>query len=189
MVKKLIVVLSFISASVSATVDFSHSEVVNEAQDGSYSVKMSDGSVWRGVTESELTAQQIKGYQMQQALLHAQHVNHYGVKGHLNLTPQINPGTINVAVSSLHSEALIQTPNGIVKAGSLPPDAQVAVPFNGAFNQPLRRGGDHGGMHSGVEHGTGNGGNNAANSTSAHGLGGDNHIGGGAAQSGSRGHW
>ncbi|HGF0769327.1 TPA: hypothetical protein ACF7ZB_001637 [Kluyvera georgiana] len=39
------------------------------------------------------------------------------------------------------------------------------------------------------EHGSGNGANNAANSNSAHGLGGGNHIGGGSAQSGSRGHW
>lgn len=99
--------------------------------------------------------------------------------------------SINQAAGSLPANMDVKTKDGVVKAGSLPADAQVAVGIDSVFSGPAKKGGHDHGTSSHSEHGTGNGGNNAANSNSAHGLGGGNHIGGGSAQSGSRnvGHW
>lgn len=100
--------------------------------------------------------------------------------------------SMNVAASSLNPNMDVKTDAGVVKAGSLPADAQVKVGMDSVFaGAPAKKGGHESNHSSHSEHGTGNGGNNAANSNSAHGLGGGNHIGGGSAQSGSRnvGHW
>ncbi|HAV7961475.1 TPA: hypothetical protein JK846_003589 [Escherichia coli] len=100
--------------------------------------------------------------------------------------------SMNVSASSLNPNMDVKTEAGVVKAGSLPADAQVKVGMDSVFAGAVRKGGNnHDRSSSRSEHGTGNGGNNAANSNSAHGLGGGNHIGGGSAQSGSRnvGHW
>ncbi|MRS14923.1 hypothetical protein GJV06_08530 [Enterobacteriaceae bacterium RIT691] len=87
--------------------------------------------------------------------------------------------TINVAASTLSSTTRVKTDKGIVTAGSLPKNTQVAVAFNSPFSSPVRGGNEHSTSHSHGEHGTGNGENNAANSHSAHGLGGSESIGGG----------
>ncbi|EHQ9605823.1 hypothetical protein KS527_004588 [Salmonella enterica] len=100
--------------------------------------------------------------------------------------------SMNVSASSLNPNMDVKTDAGVVKAGSLPADAQVKVGMDSVFaGAPAKKGGHESNHSSHSEHGTGNGGNNAANSNSAHGLGGGNHIGGGSAQSGSRnvGHW
>lgn len=145
--KKLALALSLVSMSVSATVDFSVGQVVDKSQSGSYSVKFSDNSVWTGVDESELTAQQVKGYQMEQARLNA--------------------------IKSLPATTTLQ----------------IKKPVASVFTEIVRGGHNEHSGNSSHDHVTGNGGNNAANSNSAHGLGGSNHIGGGSAQSGSRGQW
>ncbi|EAW2493100.1 hypothetical protein AXL65_02415 [Salmonella enterica subsp. enterica] len=100
--------------------------------------------------------------------------------------------SINAPAGSLNPNMDVKTAAGVVKAGTLPADAQVKVGMDSVFAGAVRKGGNnHDRSSSRSEHGTGNGGNNAANSNSAHGLGGGNHIGGGSAQSGSRnvGHW
>ncbi|MCU3853444.1 hypothetical protein N8W35_10035 [Enterobacter roggenkampii] len=101
-----------------------------------------------------------------------------------NIAGAINTGktgntTINVAASSLAPLTKVKTDKGIVTAGSLPKNTQVAVTFNSAFNKSVKGGNDHSTGRSYGEHGTGNGANNAANSNSAHGLGGGSNIGGG----------
>lgn len=70
--KKLLIVLSLVSMSALATVDFTVGQVVDKAADGSYSVHFSnDNSVWSGVLESDLSEQQIKDYQAEQDKLNA----------------------------------------------------------------------------------------------------------------------
>lgn len=99
---------------------------------------------------------------------------------------------INVAASSLDPKTPVQTPQGVVTAGSLPPETQVSLPIDSVFHGPAKKGGHDRNDRSTTRGGTGNGGQNAANSRSgmAHGFG-DNHVGGGHAQSGSKnvGHW
>jgi len=107
-------------------------------------------------------------------------------------------GSINVSAGSLpaNTPVNVQTNDGkitTVAASTLSPAVQVSVPHVDAIiNSPSLKGGqqshDHGHTHNG---GQGNGESNAANTNSAHGMGGANHIGGGAAQSGSQnvGHW
>ncbi|EGT4253202.1 hypothetical protein D8W73_03785 [Citrobacter amalonaticus] len=92
--------------------------------------------------------------------------------------------TINVAAGSLKPTVQVQTPQGIVAAGKLPKQAQVAVAFISAFGPQAKGGNSRSSGMNHPEHGTGNGGNNAANSNSAHGLGGGDHIGGGRAGGG-----
>ncbi|AFJ46428.1 hypothetical protein [Shimwellia blattae] len=87
--------------------------------------------------------------------------------------------TINVAAATLAPSAKVQTAQGIVSAGSLPADTQVAVAFNSAFHTPVKGGSAQARDGGHAEHGTGNGANNAASSRSAHGLGGGEHVGGG----------
>lgn len=106
--------------------------------------------------------------------------------------------TINVSATALKPETRV---NAIIKgqtirttAGELAkvdPEAQVSVPHTPALLRSAHPRSDREKVSGPAEQGTGNGANNAANSHSAHGMGGDNHIGGGAAQSGSRnlGHW
>lgn len=100
--------------------------------------------------------------------------------------------TINVAASSLKPSTPVQTPQGVVTAGSLPPETQVSLPIDSVFSAPAKKGGHDRNNRSTSRGGTGNGSQNAANSRSgvAHGFG-DNHVGGGHAQSGSKnvGHW
>ncbi|WP_435343438.1 hypothetical protein [Enterobacter roggenkampii] len=102
--------------------------------------------------------------------------------------------SINMAVSSIPANTPVTaTINGTVTtttAGSLAkidPQAQVAMPVNSAFSPAPRKGGHDHNTSSSSHGGTGNGSQNAANSRSgmAHGFG-DNHVGGGSAQSGSR---
>ncbi|EDI8735819.1 hypothetical protein GEM21_05505 [Salmonella enterica] len=102
-------------------------------------------------------------------------------------------GSINVAASSLNPStkvtATVEGKTVQTTAGELAkvaPQIQVAIPHVDALIVSQRQGSDHSKGNTRSEHGTGNGGNNAANSNSAHGLGGGNHVGGGAAQSGSR---
>lgn len=107
-------------------------------------------------------------------------------------------GSINVSAGTppANTPVNVQTNDGkitTVAASTLSPAVQVSVPHVDAIiNSPSLKGGqqshDHGHMHNG---GQGNGESNAANTNSAHGLGGANHIGGGAAQSGSQNvdHW
>ncbi|WP_345826778.1 hypothetical protein AAGR08_09985 [Pantoea sp. BRR-3P] len=107
-------------------------------------------------------------------------------------------GSINVSAGSLpaNTPVNVQSNDGkitTVAASTLSPAVQVSVPHVDAIiNSPSLKGGqqshDHGHTHNG---GQGNGESNAANTNSAHGMGGANHIGGGAAQSGSQnvGHW
>ncbi|HAW0906426.1 TPA: hypothetical protein L1197_003352 [Escherichia coli] len=105
-------------------------------------------------------------------------------------TAKVANSAINVDASTLGNKP-VSIDGKTVAASSLPAGTQVSVPMDSAFSRPAPKGGhDHskGGTTRG---GNGNGANNAANSRSANGLGGDNHIGGGSAQSGSRnvGHW
>ncbi len=106
--------------------------------------------------------------------------------------------SINVSVTSLEPDTRV---NAIIKgeavrttAGELAkidPDAQISVPHTPALLRSAHPRSDHENVSGHATQGTGNGANNAANSHSAHGAGGGNHIGGGAAQSGSQnvGHW
>lgn len=98
---------------------------------------------------------------------------------------------VNVAAGNLNPNMDVKTEAGVVKAGTLPADAQVKVGLDSVFAGAVRKGGnDHSRSSSRSEHGTGAGGQNAQNSRSAGNFG-DNHVGGGSAQSGSRnvGHW
>lgn len=93
----------------------------------------------------------------------------------------INPSqpSINVAANSLSPSTHVLTPHGMVTAGSLPANTQVTVAFKSAFTAAPKNGHADSAHESGGEHGTGNGANNAAGTHSAHGLGGNSHIGGG----------
>ncbi|MCS2154851.1 hypothetical protein MUU49_20070 [Scandinavium goeteborgense] len=93
----------------------------------------------------------------------------------------INPSqpSINVAANSLSPSTRVLTPHGVVTAGSLPANTQVTVAFKSAFTAAPKNGHADSAHESGGEHGTGNGANNAAGTHSAHGLGGNSHIGGG----------
>ncbi|HDT6543476.1 TPA: hypothetical protein QFT03_000377 [Kluyvera ascorbata] len=91
----------------------------------------------------------------------------------------VSANTMNVAASSLNPATKVQTKNGVVAAGSLPPTTQVAIAYHSVFSKPAHGGNSHSSGFDHGEHGTGNGANNAANSHSAHGLGGGDHIGGG----------
>lgn len=172
-----------VSSNVSAEVDFTSGKVIGQAANGSYSVLQEGGSTWNGIEENQLTAQQIKGFQMEQARRQAESIANYGVKGNPNLVSQVTTDTrkttINVSAGSLKPNTQVYTSAGIVPASSLPPTTQVAVPYNSVFTKTVRGDANHKDKNSHSEHGTGNGGNNAANSHSAHGLGGGDHIGGG----------
>lgn len=98
-----------------------------------------------------------------------------------NIVQSIKPNqpTIRVAASTLNPSTKVQTDKGIVPAGTLPKTTQVSVPFDSAFNRPAYHGNAHSTNRSYGEHGTGNGANNAAATHSAHGLGGNEHTGGG----------
>lgn len=200
-----VIALSF-SSIANATVDHTTGQIVGQLKDGSYSVLHDGGSTWNGVTRDEVTAQQVKSYQMAEALKSAQgnalaqareaqaHAARYAA-----VSAKSSNATINQSAGSLPANTTVTaTFNGktvTTTAGALAqvnPQAQIQTPINSAFAETARKGGNshnEKGNHS--EHETGNGGNNAANSNSAHGLGGSNHVGGGSAESGSRnvGHW
>jgi len=159
------------------------------------------------VSLSSNAAYSIKNAEMNYTAAQANYNNmayHLGWGGAIAATPAMNEAGairaqayadanlsshINVAASTLAKNMPVTTSSGVVMAGLLPPNTQVAVPYNSVFTKTVRGGNNQHNGRSYSDHGTGNGGNNAANSNSAHGLGGGNHIGGGAAQSGSRGHW
>lgn len=166
-------IVIFASFFANASIDHSNGVVLGFNSDGSYNVQEGT-TTFNHVRASALHSYQIKGYAMQQAKEKAESIANYGVKGNPNLTSQIN-----VAASTLDPNRDVVTDKGIVKAGSLPPETQVAIPFNSVFSK-APRGGNNDNNHSRSAHGTGNGGSNAQASRSAGGFStAGSHIGGG----------
>lgn len=195
-----VIALSFGSVA-NATVDHTTGQIVGQAKDGSYSVLHDDGSTWHTISRDEVTAQQIKSFQMSEALKAAQaqsdalaqareaaaHAARYAA-----VSAKPSNATINKSAGSLPANTTVTaTINGktlTTTAGAIAqvnPQTQIQTPINSVFAETPHNGGNtrnEKGRHS--EHGTGNGGNNAAGTHSAHGLGGNEGIGGGRAGGG-----
>ena len=182
-----------------ATVSFNEGQIVDKSGD-TYSVKQPGGSVWSGVERSELTAQQIKGYEMAQAAAKAKG-DALTTANQTRTQQQIQAGaqammvslttskiasansTINVSAGSL-GDMPVKTAHGeTVLASSLPANTQVSKPYNSALFGSVTRasnGGNNSNNGEGSHGGTGNGGENAQASHSAGGFSDDHdHIGGG----------
>lgn len=165
----------FAAENANATVDFTGGQIVAQATDGSYSVKEDYGSVWSGVGREQVTASQVKSFGMIQAktaaeLEAAQRARTETQTNALAQAKELTAhnkrfdaaNTINVNVSSLKPDTLVNTPAGRVKASTLKPGTQVQVAFNSAFH-PSVKGGHDGATNGGSrgDHGTGTGGDNA----------------------------
>lgn len=169
--KRLLIVLSLVSMSANAAYSIKNAEVNYSAARSHFNdvaYHQGSGTAYSSEGLAAIKALNEAGTLRAQAYADARSAEMQSQYASNKLAIQTGQPTINVNVKGV----------------------QVAVPFNSFFTPKIVRGGhnDHYG-NSSHEHGTGNGGNNAANSNSAHGLGGGNHIGGGSAQSGSRGHW
>lgn len=84
-----IIAMSSFSGIVFATVDHTQGQIVGKAADGTYSVDHGN-SVWSGIGADEVTAQQVKSYQMNEALKEAEKNQSAVVKNKSVSTPFVS---------------------------------------------------------------------------------------------------